>query len=169
MNGPSPQPYRWNGEAMIPLRPKAADKLFVIGQTYALVEHEERSAASHRHFFASVNEAWKNLPEEMAAEFATPDALRKKALIKAGFRDERSIVCGSKAEALKVAAFIRPMDDCAIVSVVGSTVIQLTAKSQSERAMGKATFQASKDAVLEILSEMIGVPAGDLRSVGEAA
>ncbi len=123
---------------------------------------EDRSAASHRHYFAAINECWRSLSEELADQFASAEHLRKAALIKAGYRDERSIVCASHAEALRVAAFIRPLDDYAIVSVVGSTVVQLTAKSQSQKAMGKEVFGASKEAVFNVLAEMLGVPVGDL-------
>ena len=111
---------------------------------------------SHRFYFASVNEAWKNLPEDMAERYPTSDHLRKWALIKAGYRDERSIVASSKAEALRIAAFIRPMDEYAVVVVREAVVRVYTAKSQSTRAMGKAEFGASKEKVLDILSAMIG-------------
>ena len=40
--------FVWNGEAMIPARPKAADKAFVIGQRYWLEEASERSWISHQ-------------------------------------------------------------------------------------------------------------------------
>lgn len=158
----APQPFRWDGEAMVPLRPKLADQAYVIGETYAMVPHEDRSPKSHRHFFASVNEAWKNLPDDLAEKFPTADHLRKAALIKAGYRDERTIVAASRAEALRLAAFVRPMDEYAIVSTAGATVVVWTAKSQSERAMGRAEFQASKDAVLAILADLIGVDAATL-------
>ena len=35
--------FTWNGEAMIPMRPKAADKEYVIGQRYWLEQASERS------------------------------------------------------------------------------------------------------------------------------
>lgn len=165
----APQPFRWSGEAMIPLRPRAADRLYVIGEEYDLAPHEMRSGRSHKHFFVTVNEAWKTLPEDMAYTFPTPDHLRKYALIRAGYRDERTIVASSRAEALRIAAFVKPMDEYALVSTAGSTVVVLTAKSQSERAMGRADFQASKDAVLVILAEMLGVEPATLAKQTEAA
>src|SRR5690349_16725152 len=101
----APMAYQWTGEAMEPLPRfrRIADRVFVIGEEYALVEHKERSAASHAHYFAAVNEAWKNLSEEAAERFPTADHLRKYALIKAGYRDERTVACASRAEALRVA------------------------------------------------------------------
>jgi hypothetical protein len=165
----TPQPFRWAGDAMIPLRPKMADALFVIGETYTLVEHLERSHASHNHFFASVAEGWKNLPESVGERFPTPDALRKWALIKAGYRDERSIVCASKAEATRVAAFIKPMDDFAVVVASEAVVIVYTAKSQSMKAMGKEAFQASKQSVLDIIGDLIGVAPAQLENAEAGA
>ena len=149
--------FSWDGEAMTPLPRfrKASDQEFVVGEQYRLEVQEERSARSHSHFFACVGEVWKNLPEEM--DFPSPDHLRKFALIKRGFFDERSIVCASTEEAARVAAFVQPMDDYAVVIARDATVKVFTAKSQSMRSMGKREFQKSKDAVLEYLSSLIGV------------
>lgn len=153
-----PLPYEWTGEAMVPLPRVAtmADKEFVIGEMYRLAPYEERSANSHNHYFAALNEAWQNLPEDIAERFPTAEHLRKWCLIKAGYRDERTIVASSKAEAQRIAAFVKPMDEFAVVAVKEATVIVATAKSQSHRAMGKKDFGESKQAVLEIAAEMIG-------------
>lgn len=165
-----PLPCTWDGESFVPLNnfAKLADKHFVVGERYALVPHEDRSMASHRFYFASINEAHQNLPEDMAERLPTPKALRKYALIRAGFRDERSIACASKAEAQRVAAFIKPMDEFAIVTVEEATVTVYTAKSQSIRAMGKKVFAESKDAVLRVISEMIGTDAATLNQARAA-
>lgn len=158
-----PLRFAWDGEAFYPKVPKLADKYFTVGEDYSLVPHEDRSAASHRHYFASINEAHGNLPEILAERLPTPEHLRKYALIKAGYRDERSIVCASKSEALRVKAFVEPIDDFAIVLADGATVTVFTAKSQSQKAMGKKVFAESKDAVLRVISEMIGTDVGTLR------
>lgn len=163
-------PFRWSGEAMVPMRGfrKLADETFVVGQVYRLEVVEDRSAKSHRHYFAAIHEAWANLPEERAERFPTSEHLRKFAVIKAGFADNRSIVCSSKAEATRLAAFIRPADEYAIVTAEEAVVTIWTAKSQSARAMGKADFARSKEAVLGILAQMIGVTVESLKSA-EAA
>ena len=152
-----PLAFRWDGEALLPRYPKMADQHLVVGQTYVMVEYLARSKNSHDHYFAAVHEVFINLPDTIVTQFKTEDALRKHALIMTGFRDERSIVCSSKAEAQRLAAFIEPHDDYAIISVSGSTVVELKAKSQSMRAMGREVFQASKQATLDYLAEMIGV------------
>ena len=164
MSDAPPLMFWWDGEAMRPLRQRLADKHFTVGERYTLVEQHERSAASHAHFFALIAEAHANLPEDQAERFQTSEHLRKYALIKAGFRDERSIACSSKAEAQRVAAFVTPMDGYALVAVKDAVVVVYTAKSQSYRAMGKDDFQRSKEAVLEIVSAMIGVTPKQLES-----
>lgn len=161
--------FSWDGDAMIPRVPRLADKHYVVGLSYRLVPHEERSMRSHRYYFASITEAHKNLPEHLAERFATPDALRKYALIRAGYRDERTFVASSKAEAVRLATFVRPMDDYAVVAVREATVTVYTAKSQSVKAMGKAEFRASLDKVLDVLAGMIGTTAGTLAANAEQA
>lgn len=164
--------FSWNGEAMEPQARfvKFCNQQFVVGETYPLIVQEPRSQATHNHFFASIHEAWSNLPENIAERFPTADHLRKYALIKAGYRDERSIVVRSAAEAQRLAAFIKPMDDFAVVTANLAVVTVYTAKSQSMRAMGGKEFQASKQAVLDVIAELIGVTAGELQSrAGQAA
>jgi hypothetical protein len=160
--------YAWDGAAMRPLPAFAASltQRFVVGEVVSLEPALARSPPTHRHYFACVREAWVNLPERFAAQFPTEEHLRKCALIKAGFCDQRSIVCASKAEARRVGAFLKPLDDYAIVSVDERLVTVITAKSQSAGAMSKATFQASKAAVLGVLAEMIGVEPAALVEAG---
>lgn len=150
---------QWDGESFVPDRRcmKAVDQHFVIGERYSLAEVQERSSNTHRHYFAALNDAWESLPEGTAERFPTVEHLRKWCLIKAGYRDERTIVASSKAEAQRLAAFIKPMDDFAVVLVKDATVTVATAKSQSQRAMGRKDFGESKQAVLEIAAEMVGL------------
>jgi hypothetical protein len=164
--------FTWDGQAMVPRDRRFAfqcDRQFVVGSEYTLVQHEDRSAASHRFYFAAVNEAWKNLPEQIADTFPSAEHLRKWALIRAGYRAERTHTAATKAEALRLAAFIKPIDDFAIVTTSGLAVTVWTAKSQSVRAMGKKEFETSKRAVLDILAGLIGVKAEDLKAAAEAA
>jgi len=84
-----------------------------------------------------------------------------------GYRDERSIVCNSRAMAERVAAFIGSMDCYAVVTALSSVVRVYTPKSQSMRAMGKREFQESKDHVLGFIADLIGVTADDLEKQGE--
>lgn len=168
----TPITFQWDGEAMVPQKrlQQACDKQFVVGESYPLIVHEARSTNSHNHYFASLTEAWENLPDEAAERFPSVDHLRKYALIRAGFHDERSIACTSRAEAQRLAAFVKPMDDFAIVTVTEAMVTVYTAKSQSMRAMGKKVFQESKDKVLDIAWAFCGVEAREAsKHVGRAA
>jgi hypothetical protein len=161
--------FRWDGEAMVPLRPRLADKDFVVGMPYHLEVVEERNSKSHRHYFAALHEAWQNLPDELAERFPTSEHLRAYALIKTGFHDQRSIVASSKAETLRLAGFVRPCNEFSVVIVRDATVSIFTAKSQSTRAMGKEAFQASKTAVLDYAASLIGVKTGALQRHAETA
>lgn len=158
--------YHGDGEFRTPSPhwTRYADKEFVVGETYQMVEHHDRSGVSHRHFFASVNEAWKNLPEMYSGfPFAeSAEHLRAYALIRTGWCDTHTITCTSKAEAMRLAAFIRPIDAFSLVDVKESTVTRYTAKSQSMRAMGKDDFQRSKQDVLDFLDDLIGTEKGQI-------
>jgi hypothetical protein len=155
---------------MVPLRPKDADRHFVVGAVYRLVEQQDRSPASHAHYFAAVTDAWQNLPEGLSAHYPTPDHLRKHALIRAGYFNSSQFIAANKTEAVKLAAWLRPIDEYAIVTVEGCIVTRLTAKSQDMRSMDKRTFQESKTAVLAIVAEMIGTTPTTLSAnAGQAA
>lgn len=113
-----------------------------------------------------MNEAWQNLPENMVEQFPTSEHLRKWCLIRAGYAEHRNIVAANKAEAQRLAAFVKPMDSYAVVTVRECVVTVYTAESQSMKAMGKQRFQESKDAVLSLLAAMIGT---DPVEIGRAA
>lgn len=165
-----PQRFRWDGTAMVPLSPLTAARQYVEGEVYRLAPPVERSRESHRLYFAAVTEAWEQLDDARRARFPSPEHLRKTALIRVGYYDERVIVCASAAEAERVAALIKPLDEFAIIETSGRVVRVYTAKSQSESAMGRATFEDSKQKVLDLLAEMIGVdPVTLVLNAGRAA
>lgn len=165
-----PLPYRWDGESLIPLRPKLCDKELVVDAIYFMEPEASRSDASHRHQFAWLREAWLNLPEEMHELFPTEESLRKFALIRAGYCDVTEIRCGSPEGAREVAGHLKRKDGFADVQISGSTVIERVAKSQSRRAMKPKDFQDSKTKVLEIVAALIGVEPEELeRNAGKAA
>jgi hypothetical protein len=158
--------FTWNGEAMIPARPKAADKAFVIGRRYWLEEASERSWISHQQQFAWIGEAWGNLPDSLAETFQTPEHLRKAALIATGWHREMIIEAGNAAAALRVAAYARSRDEFAHVTTRGPTVTVRWARSQRMHGldrMDKAEFQQSKSDILEWIANLIGVDPGQLR------
>lgn len=164
--------YRWDGEVMVPLAPyrRECDAEFVVGQKYCLGIVEDRSDASHKHEFAWLREAWQQLPESLAKDFPTSEHLRKRALIDAGFFNQMDVDSGTHAAAIRVAAGFRKHDEFIAAVIEGPIVLVRTAKSQSRRAMGRQQFQESKQAVLEIVSGLIGAsPRMLMANAGRAA
>lgn len=160
----TPLIYQWDGEALRPIRrfEKAANEQFVVGEQYHMDVVNERSRETHSHYFAVVANAWANLPEEWGDRFANSEHLRKWCLIRAGLRTERSIACGSHADALRVAAFAREIDEYAVVVVSGNLVTQYAAKSQSLQTMSRNEFQESKEKVFDVLAKMLGTSPTEL-------
>lgn len=171
MNAP-PLACRWTGESFTPLgrSVKDADANFVIGQVYRLNEWTDRSDATHKHEFAWLREAWKQLPENISDQYPSPEHLRKRALIQAGYFHEMAVDAGSNAAAIRVAHGFMAHDEFCIAVVRGSVVAVRTAKSQSRRSMNEAEFQQSKTAIMEIISNLIGVtPEALEQNTGKAA
>jgi len=177
MSAPAPILFQWDGEAMHPGNGRAAklcDEVFVVGYRYALIEHEEASDASRRHYFAIIREAWKNLPERIAGEAyaISPEHLRKYALIRCGYAHAFPKVFASVQAAREAAAFIPATHDEFIMATVdGATVTILKARSQKRgpRGMNKGEFQKSKDAVMGFLANLIGVDEPSLIAAGARA
>lgn len=145
----------WDGEVFRPIHPRRADNYLTVGERYSLVQYEDRSAATHNHQFAWLYDAWMNLPEDIADQYPTPEHLRKRALIDAGFYDETIIDAGTHAAAIRVAAAVQAIDTFALVFVRKCFVIRRTAKSQSRRAMKKDEFQKSKTAIMEVIDALL--------------
>lgn len=138
------------------------------GEIVVFERHEERSTASHNHYFACVQEAWNNLPEQ-DERFPTPDALRKWALIRSGFCTKTEVVLDTPEQAHTVASFTGNSEGVIIV-VRENIVVKYTAQSQSVAAMGKTEFQKSKDLVLDTIAELIAVKRKKLEdNAGRAA
>jgi hypothetical protein len=155
-------PMRYMGDGMFRcLHPKRI-KLDP-GAVHGWQMAEHRSKASHDHFFACVNEAWKSLPEDMADDFPSPEHLRKWALIKAGFCSETRVVCANNGEAMTLATKAKAMDKFAIVAIEGKAVTIWTADSQRRDAMGRAAFQEAKERALHFISLLIGTDAATLK------
>ena len=137
-----------------------------VGAVHGWQMAEHRSKASHDHFFAIINEAWKNLPEDMGDDFPSPEHLRKWALIKAGFCSETRIACANNSEAMTLATKAKAMDKYSIVAIDGKAVTIWTADSQRRDAMGRQAFQEAKERALHIISNLIGT---DVTILQEAA
>jgi hypothetical protein len=144
-----------------------ARKQYVAGECYTLgVAPEERSMASHRHYMACIQEAWRNLPEDKVERYPTDEHLRKWALIKAGYYDEQTIICESRKQATALVALAELLDEFSITIVKGTMVRVYKAKSQKMERMTREEFEKSKRDVLAILSETIGVTSKQLETEG---
>jgi len=138
---------------------RLAERTRTSSHAYRLIVAAERSAASHRQYMASVQEAWANLPEHLAGYFPNPDLLRKWALIKTGYCNVEKIV-GSRRKAI---------NGYSIVVVEDGVTTIYTAKSQAYGAMDKKTFQASKTAVLDLLASILEITPDELKKATQAA
>lgn len=115
------------------------------GEVLTMAVVEERSRKSHDHFFVQLGELFDTLPEHLAERYPNVEAFRHAALIYTGHCDTRTVVCATKAEAWRMAALARALAPESIAVPKGAVVTVYTAHSQSMRAMGKETFQRSKD------------------------
>jgi hypothetical protein len=164
--------FRWDGSGMVPLPGRyaeEADRYFVIGRVYRMTEWLDRSDKSHKHEFAELREAFRNLPEHWARLFRTEDELRKYALCKAGFVDvKKTIVCPSKAFAADLYRQLAGDFDYAVID--GNAVILMKAESQKRHRTVRKRFQEQKSGVLAVLEDMLGLEPGALsRNAGRAA
>lgn len=160
----------WDGRAFTPTSDRfrrAADERFGAGEVVTLDQVQARSQQTHNHYFAVLHEAWASLPDHLAAQFPTEDSLRSYALCKAGFCDVETFVAASKAEAMRLAGFVRKGN--VLVTVSGAAVTRLTPHSQSMKAMGAAVFNDSKAKVLDVVADLIGVEPATLTRQAVAA
>ena len=138
------------------------------GEVVFVTIERQRSAKSHRHEFAWVNDAWANLPEAISGVpwAETADTLRKHALIATGFHQSYTLDCGKEATARRVLSALRGAEakahGYAIGRVRGPIVTIWTPESQSYRSMGADRFRESKNAILEWISAQIGASPSDL-------
>lgn len=159
--------------AMVPLPryDNVCKRQYAEGETYPLEIAEERSMASHKAYFAALNEGFKNLPERYAARFPSVEHLRKWLLIETGWCEEKEFEeCKSPKGAKDLRTYMRTQDAYVRINNHPTIVVVRKAVSQSMAAMGKKKFEASKRDVLDMLESMIEIPKGTLmREAGRSA
>lgn len=163
-----PFAFRYDGEGdMKALRVAAADRTFVIGRIYWLVEAKlhEATDASRRHFFAVMHKAWQSLPEDLKDTYPTMDALRKRAFIQAGHFDEIVTEVGDAATAGRIVTSLRRQNDFSHVRIEGGHVFQRTAKSIKD--MEKEPFEDAKQKSFEIVADLLGITVDELTKQGD--
>lgn len=158
MPGRRPRPVflRWDGDVFVPATSFKAycDREYVVGEVYPMLPVEERSQASHSHYFAALAEGFHNLSEENAKRFPDSEALRHWALVQCGYCTETNYVSANAKEARKLAATLRRMSPYAVIKLREDVVIVWEAESQSKAAMKKQRFEESKRDVLDLVAGM---------------
>lgn len=159
-----PMTFFWDGDTMKPTeRFRAlAKRQFDVGASYVLEPHQPANHKYRALYFASIAQAWANLDADAVARYPDPEALRKWALIKGGWRKDNYTVCDTPERALALAAFLRKLDSHSIVTVEGKVVRAYVARSQKlgrpeDGRMTDDEWQRSTKDVLDILSNQIGV------------
>lgn len=162
----TPITFRRVGETLVPRQKWQFDRTFAEGHDYTLVEHEERSSPSHAHYFATVNEAWKTLPENQSKRWSDATHMRKWFLIKTGWSIDRIIVAETDHGAKEIAALAGQLDHSAVIMIQGNVVTVSVARSQKtgKNGMNKEDFQKSKSDVLGELAILLGVDVATLSS-----
>lgn len=143
--------FVWDGEHMVPDARylPLCHKQFVAGEIYPMVPVENRSMKSHSHYFASINSAWENLPEDIAKKYPTTESLRAKALVETGFCSELDYVCDTPTKTAYLAKVIRKYSEYSVIKISENVVKVFEPKSQSLASMSAEEFKASKEAVLD--------------------
>lgn len=143
---------KWTGDSLVPLNDSAKREAqgLTEGKRYAVeVEVADRSAASHRHYFATLKDIWDSLPDAVVMDMPTVEHMRKRALIETGWCTMKDVTCTTHMMAVQVAAVIKSVADPYVIIVVRDDVVRVyEAMSQSVKSMGKKDFQRSKDDVL---------------------
>ena len=130
-------------------------------ETYALGPVEGVSSGSRAHFFASVRDAWGNLPEE-DARFPTPENLRKRALVQAGWAKHAQYVMDTPKDAKNMARALHSADEYAVIKVSANVVDVWTAKSIAAGQISGDEFQAVKTKALDWIAALTGATRKEL-------
>ena len=152
-----PVPCTWDGDAFQPARNwrRTCDQHFTVGQTYIVQPEEPRNMRRHKAYFAGIADSWQSLPDHLVSEYPSSEHLRHRALIATGFATQRDYVAASRAEALRLSAFLPMLDTYAVVTIQGPVVRVWKAESQSVRAMGAERFKASCEAVERWIGDLL--------------
>lgn len=160
-------PLTYMGDGVFRTTPYHLSRLdYGQGEMITVEEVLERSAKSHKHYFAVIAEAWQHLPEGLADDYPNSETLRKRALIKTGYCTKTEVLCATNAEASKAAAAFSAADPYCLCEISDRALRIWRAESQSVKAMGGKRFAESKEKVLHWISNLIGA---DVTSLSEAA
>lgn len=172
MTEPRKKPFRprpvvcvWDGNVMIPLPrfKRLCDSQFAINEEYPLMIVENRSMASHNHYFAALSEGYSNLAEEYAQEFDSIEHMRHWCLCREGYCTQDRYELNTAEDARTMLKVLKAQNRSTIVKVTGTVVIVYSPESQSMAAMKKQRFEESKDAVLARVASMARTTPAELK------
>ena len=163
--------FIWSGTAMIP-KPAAMPfcvNHFERGEEYRLMVQEDRSVAFHKFFFAVLDTAFANLPEDLVARFPTKYKLRLWCLAYAGFSHDQTLTYRNEYEARLIYDYAVQREDDSHIQINGNEVQIFTPYSMSYASMHKEEFREAAEAIFDILSKMIGVDVTTLKKNADKA
>lgn len=149
----------------LPRFKKLCDMQFAVHEEIAIIRFEERSMSQHRGYFASVRDAFVNLPEEYDGRWTDEDHFRHWALCEVGVCTISERVYTTQKDARQAAREIQESDPFAQIAFThdGCGMIVRRAKSQSVPAMGKHAFEDSCRRVIELVAPMSRTTPTELR------
>lgn len=165
MRRPRPILYIKVGDHLrpIPRFMKLFHEQFAEGEEIPLDKVQQRSMASHNHYFAALHEGYMNLAEEFAQEFDSEEHMRHWCLCKEGFCTSTRWVMNTADDARQLREALKKADAATIVGVSGNVATVYHPFSQSMATMGKEAFEASKQAVLARVASMANTTPAELK------
>lgn len=121
---------------------------FSYGEDYPLGPVEGVPSRSRGGFFAAIKDAWNNLPAE-DERFPSPEHLRKRALVGAGWATHAQYVMDTPKDAKNMAKALRARDEYAVIKCGGNVVDIWIAKSIAAGAISGQEFQVVKTKALD--------------------
>lgn len=160
-------------KAMVPHARFSAlcSRQFALQEDYPLGPVEGVPSRSRGGFFAAIKDAWNNLPED-DERFPTPEHLRKRALVGAGWATHAQYVMDTPKDAKNMARALRRSDEYAVIKVSAGTVDLWTAKSISAGTPGltRESFQEIKTKALDWVATLARTTRKELEeNAGRAA
>lgn len=137
------------------------DRQFSLDEGYALGPVDNVANASRGGFFASVKEAWNNLPED-DERFPSPEHLRKRALVAAGWAFHSQEVWDTERDARKHVISLRKHDEYAIIKPSGTVVDVWVAKSIAHGQITADEWKVVKPRALDWIAAQINVARTEL-------
>lgn len=137
------------------------ERQYALDESYALGPVDGVSSASRGGFFASVKEAWSNLPDD-DTRFPTPEHLRKRALVQAGWATHTQTVMDTKKDAVAFAKGLRRVDEYAVIKVSRNVVDCWIAKSIATGQISGDEFRGVKTRALDWVASLAGTNRAEL-------